>query len=125
MSEEPPEHGAPPRNKPSQIRVRTYLVSVGLIVVLSFGAPAVEKILRPTSEKVCTTKNVVISHENRSRTSYKLDTSCGQLVVDDSIAEEADRTIKTDTTYRMVIASGPLAEYLMKLPVEAQPSRGY
>jgi hypothetical protein len=105
----------------AQITVRTYLICLAALVALSFGAPAVEKLLRPKSEKVCTTENVVISHENRSRTSYKLDTSCGQLVVDDSIAEEADRTIKKQTTYRMVIASGLLGEYLVELPVELQP----
>lgn len=122
MSEESTRLGVPRIWKsPRQIRIRTYLICVAVLVALSFGAPAVERIVRPTSEKVCTTKNVVISHENRSRTSYKLDTSCGQLVVDDSIAEEADRTIKTDTTYRMVIASGLLAEYLMKLPEEVEP----
>ncbi|ASN18389.1 hypothetical protein [Arthrobacter sp. YN] len=121
MKEEEPSGEARTSKPPRQITVRTYLICVAVLVALAFGAPAVEKLLRPKAEKVCVTENVVISHENRSRTSFKLDTSCGQLVVDDSIAEEASRIIQRNTTYRMVIASGLLGEYLVELPVEVRP----
>lgn len=122
MSDDSPSHDVKPGSQPqAPIRVRTYLICVVALVAVAFGGPALEKALRPQSERVCTTEDVVISHENRSRTSYRLYTSCGQLVVDDSIVEEAQKAIKAETTYRMVIASGILGDYLVEVPVEVTP----